>query len=553
MGEIIMDEPKSAIKHEGNYFIMDSEALVCNPFQDLQSEVMTEAQKKASLTEKLTSVKNNVCENHFAMEREQLEREKTHILKKLHDRSSKLRYEVKLLDLDRQKHTIEVKKRVMPERDYSYDQQQISNTEKRLGANIASFYLERKMRHPMRLKSVSDISMTPMALKLQDVAKARDKEMMERAHTAKTVSSGTTTASPIRPIMAHRRNSRSAPLVSRSYGGQVREETRLPAIPDRQVPRTTKPGHVKFAFEDPLKILMTKDADDGVSLLSRAYTYHPGMGQDRDRFNSRDFFLETSDDEDDPYLPDHIDLRALLFNREGHRDDAVSLSLPQGNHVPTPILRRSNAYAPKFTQDMIQQENEQVQSKVNRFLQELHEHANRHDIDSDDSDLEEEISRLHQQPQTSVPPIVVRRSSAAEDQAQISDSEKLRAKMNDKTPRIPKDAWKYIRGRNQDGSLKGTYSAEDLVLQTLTGVPLSRSLTAGIPLHSASRAMRHTATFKMRKVVERLVNERTKYQQHEIEELKRKMDEGDRADAAPSRNSAMDVRSRPVSQAVNLA
>ena len=73
---------------------MDSEQLVCNPFQDLQSEVMSEAQKKASLTEKLTSVKNNVCENHFAMKRAQLERNKTQILKQLHDRSSKLRYEV---------------------------------------------------------------------------------------------------------------------------------------------------------------------------------------------------------------------------------------------------------------------------------------------------------------------------------------------------------------------------------------------------------------------------------------------------------------------------
>jgi hypothetical protein len=74
---------------------MDSEQLVCNPFADMQTEVMSEAQKKNSLTEKLTSVKNNVCENHFAMERAQLERDKTWALKKLHDSSSKLRYEVR--------------------------------------------------------------------------------------------------------------------------------------------------------------------------------------------------------------------------------------------------------------------------------------------------------------------------------------------------------------------------------------------------------------------------------------------------------------------------
>ncbi|KAK7114608.1 hypothetical protein V1264_000644 [Littorina saxatilis] len=150
------DSVISPIEQVGNYFIMDSEQLVCNPFHDLQSEVMSEAQKKNSLTEKLTSVKNNVCENHFAMERASLERNKTSTLKHIHDNSSKLRYEVKLLDLDRQKHRIEVKKRVMPERDYSFEETQITNTEKRLGANIASFYLERRMKYPMRLKSVTE-------------------------------------------------------------------------------------------------------------------------------------------------------------------------------------------------------------------------------------------------------------------------------------------------------------------------------------------------------------------------------------------------------------
>ena len=467
----------------------------------------------------------------------------------------------------------------MPERDYSYDETQISNTEKRLGANIASFYLERKMKYPMRLKSVSDISTTPLvrkarqALRFQDMSKSSDLARSERAQTAKTVSSGMTTASPVRPVQVHRRNSRSAPLVSRSYNDLgSRSETRLPAIQDGPEARN-KPGHVKFIFEDPLKILTTKDKDmdDSASLLSRAYTYHPGMGHDRGRFHSQDFFLETSDDEDDPYLPDHIDLRALLFDREGRRDEAISMkSVAHGNHVPTPILRRSNAYAPKITQDLIQQENEQVQSKVDRFLQELHEHAMRQD--DSDSDLEDDMfSRVHgQRPSTvQVPPIHASKPSTSTEETKSEGTcAGRRQKLEEnKTPRIPKDAWKYIKGRSVDGSLRGTYSAEDLVLQTLTGVPLRRSLTAGIPLHSAGRAMRHTATFKMRKVVERLVNERTKYQQHEIEELKRKMESGmDLTTAAASLTpgpvppvggtlSRLPSRSgesvRPISQGVN--
>lgn len=76
---------------------MDSEQLVCKPFQDLQLEAVAvaEAQKKASMTERMTSVKNNVCENHLLMARSQLHREETQRLKQLHDSSSKLRYEVR--------------------------------------------------------------------------------------------------------------------------------------------------------------------------------------------------------------------------------------------------------------------------------------------------------------------------------------------------------------------------------------------------------------------------------------------------------------------------
>ena len=59
---------------------------------------------------------------------------------------------MKLLDLDRQRHQVEVKKRIEPDKDFSYDDGQITNTEKRLGANIASFYLEKRLKYPVRLR-----------------------------------------------------------------------------------------------------------------------------------------------------------------------------------------------------------------------------------------------------------------------------------------------------------------------------------------------------------------------------------------------------------------
>ncbi|XP_076448869.1 uncharacterized protein LOC143285457 isoform X2 [Babylonia areolata] len=565
MDPVIQEEVKSPIKQEGNYFIMDSEQLVCNPFQDLQSEAMTEAQKKASMTEKLTSVKNNVCENHFLLERHQLERKKEHTLKLLHDRASKLRYEVKLLDLDRQKHKIEVKKRILPERDYSYDEMQISNTEKRLGANIASFYLERKLKYPTRLKAGSDTSITPavrqarQALKHQDVSKSAENAYSERAGTAKTTSTtaGMSTASPVRAPLLQRRNSRSAPLVSRSFSARRAspgEETRLPAIVDNQEPRS-KPPQVKFMFEDPMKILTADDPlkmpqarDKGESspLQSRPYTYHPGMELHRERLQSRDYISqEMSDDDDDYSLPDHVDLRAVLFDKEGGHEEVMSTkSVPQSNQVPSPILRRSHTFASKVTQDLILQENNQVQNKVHRFLQELNDNTPHHN--DTNSELEADIFSKASAPRTSgphIPPTQPDKPSMPAEEPQTEtageddnnpDENSFHPAARSQTP-IPKDAWKYIKGRDLDGSLRGSYKAEDLVLQTLTGVPLTRSLTAGVPLHAASRAMRHTATFKMRKVVERLINDRTKYQQHEVEEIKRKMDQGmDMAAAAAS-------------------
>ena len=73
---------------------MDSEQLVSNPFQELIQKGSDEANKKNSNTEKLTSVKNNVCENHYQMEKLRLERQRTSMMKSIHDGSNKLRHEV---------------------------------------------------------------------------------------------------------------------------------------------------------------------------------------------------------------------------------------------------------------------------------------------------------------------------------------------------------------------------------------------------------------------------------------------------------------------------
>lgn len=118
---------------------MDSEQLVSNPFQEMQHEAM-ENQKKSSLTEKLVSVKNNVCEKHFLMKAEKLNKELSQNMKKIHENSSELRYQIKLYDINKRKIDLETKQRMQPRRDFSYDAFQIENSEKRLGVLSNRFH-----------------------------------------------------------------------------------------------------------------------------------------------------------------------------------------------------------------------------------------------------------------------------------------------------------------------------------------------------------------------------------------------------------------------------
>ncbi|XP_005101309.1 uncharacterized protein LOC101862118 isoform X2 [Aplysia californica] len=656
------DKLNSAILLEGNYFIMDSEQLVSNPFQELQQEAAQEAQKKNSMTERLTSVKNNVCENHFQMEKSRLERQKTSKLKNLHDHSNKLRHEVKLLDLDRQRHQVEVKKRLDPEKDFTYDDGQIVNIERRLGANIASFYLDKKLKYPMRLRSVSDISVTPtvrkarQSLRLQDLKRSMDDANVagraERVQTAKSSSTALTAHSGL----ARRRGSRSAPLYAARSAAGVRAQservhnTMLPAIagaaqPDSHEdgkPKTAPQSHqVKFAFENPLKILAS--SEESANLFARGHTYYPGLTR---AVNTG--LTDSSDEDDDPYPSEVIDLRALLFkdgetanaiptttnsiNLSGfniaqihpagshhhhqHNDDLASLSHGSG---PAPglslhhlaALRKAQGPPPKLTTDMMQVENEQISAKINKFLGDLAVPRRlRHGYDS--SDEEEDDARAIQRPgdffanvaagggggsggggggggvkffastgvrtddnppnpflssntkSTSTsdllgvnnhnnnenknvfaknnsnnntnnastttadrPTGVVARikttSGGSEGGDERGDEDEAGSKSGEKPPHKNKYGWQYIRGRPADGQLRGTYKSEDLVLQSLTGVPIRNALGTHVPLNSASRAMRHTATFKMHKIVERLIQERTKYERHQVEELKRQM------------------------------
>ena len=509
-------------------------------------------------------------------------------------------------------------------------------------------------------RSVSDISLTPTiqrartSLRQNELKKSNSVDSAEpggagdpchiasRAHTAKSGSSShhssvlSQASGPPRSCF-RRRDSRSAPLYANSnrHGSTVGSaggkgvKGVLPAISTAQQRRiggaagsrsaTGKQGGkgetqhappvVKFAFENPLKILASNEESAKLFAQNHA-AYYPGATRAvNPHHNSNGYnYSDTSDEdeeEDGDSLPDYINLRNMFYNKE--QGDNVE-SAKQGNRSNgemklyrgdigigncgvglTPnqlaLLRKAQGPPPRLTTDMMQGELDKINTKVKSFMNSItHNTAPQQSCSSRKlSSLLEDISNKmntvtsititdlsdkraadSQQP---LPKFSSKGTTTADTNTEIAhkkaislptskpkslldlnkqnqneegnmindgaDGDTTQASNIKQDQQAPKYNWRLIRGREQhkpddiEGVGGGTSATnvrpEDLVLQALTGIPIRNALQTHVPLHSASRALRHTATFKMHKVVERLISERTKYQRHQVDQLKRQM------------------------------
>ncbi|KAL3859971.1 hypothetical protein ACJMK2_010149 [Sinanodonta woodiana] len=533
-----------------NYFIMDSEQLVSKPLQELQQEAI-ESVKKVSTTEKITSVKNNVCEHALKMTSKKIEKEKSSQLKKIHDNSSKMRFEVKLLDIDKRRHGLELQQRMDPNKDLTYDENQIENTEKRLGVSKEdSFYLDKKLTYPLRTQPGHERVITPFVRKARKAMKQQKEE--ERAHTARTMStSGLSASSSRQGSMLLRRGSKSAPP-----GGKMMESMRsraesmdfesykLPSIHGGQMSAKIKPSHVKFVehASGPFR-------QNTPEPLFRAKTYYPGMER---RLTYTSSGLWDSDDEDfnEPY--ERIDLRALLF-KDKYKDQPDSMSnltTPRTltGHSSDTHSRRPPSLRPP-TQEHIKQENQVLRGKIDNFLGNIRKEEPEEDEEQPNAVEDEDVIplvvngnekkekanlmlKIFSKPLDPsliwgyVPPSENESTKEKEKSSDRSSSSKSKSTKSAKSTKENKNMWEFIRGRMKTVNLREKYTPNDLLLQQITGLMVGGGRKSVIPLNSASRALRYTPTFRMQQVLKDLIKQRTKYEQLEVNELKKKHEEG---------------------------
>ncbi|XP_071173409.1 uncharacterized protein [Mytilus edulis] len=522
--ELMLSESSiiSPIEQSGNFFIMDSEQLVSNPFQTMKEEAMDNA-KKVSLTEKLTSVKNNVCENHLSNKKSKLQRDISHTLKQIHNNASQLRYETKVYDIRKQKTDLENAKRYQPFRDFSYDEMQLKNQTKRLGVVSQSHYLEKRQQFPIRGRSVNDLHPNAVVRAARQIyhqrqVQSRQEDRSRRGDTS-TPGTSISSAKSRKSLLGRRRDSRSAPPMKTPASLNFEDNsTKLPSLSDK--------SKVKFALN-----IKTPEP------MQRAKTFHPGMQRRQSVWqDSSDEYEE--DDEEEEYI-DIDKLRSVIFK------DKYPQPVKNGYDTPRTMASfQSSNTSRRPTEEDLKKQQQQLQRKIDDFFGHLNAHGS--DIESDD---EIDIPQPEVKPPMSKASMLMsifaksvssnRKKETEKDrltvnqpELKITEPERSKSSLSQRSkspytvktePKKPADLWKYIKTSVQRGEIQRCQTPSKLIIEQMTHLDLTNSDKKHIPLKSANRALRHTPTFKMRQLVQQMQRDRTKYEQFEIDQKKTKM------------------------------
>ena len=94
--------------------------------------------------------RNNICENTLQLQAKGMERKLHNRLHILSNQASQLRQKIKVLNMEKQKADLEVKKRYFPGHDFQQDETQLQTSMRRLILQCNQFYLNKKQRYPIR-------------------------------------------------------------------------------------------------------------------------------------------------------------------------------------------------------------------------------------------------------------------------------------------------------------------------------------------------------------------------------------------------------------------
>lgn len=186
LGTTTMNAPK--LLWEGNCFIIDEQGESSSNKRAEQNAASEPAKKKSSFQEKLIGVKAAQIELYLTRYRKFLAKEETWQLGQMTEESNKVRHDQKLLTIDQRRNEIFRSKMETPERDFTFEENALTNLEKYLNKNISqSCYLDKRLGQKLRYKSNPDF-IPPVVMEARKAM--QQKEMMIQLQRFRSKSEG---------------------------------------------------------------------------------------------------------------------------------------------------------------------------------------------------------------------------------------------------------------------------------------------------------------------------------------------------------------------------
>ena len=567
--------------------------------------------KRSGFAEKLLGVRNSRCDTALAKSQRHLNKTQFRQLRHLQETTSKVRYEYKVMQVDKKRNELELSHRNNPETELNYEDQIMLNSTKYLQYKPGDcHYLDKKNR--IRARQFTDPTFVPPSVKqarkmLQDQAIQRKLDYIEKNRKLRAAKS----APPQRKSAANR----SVKFVNDNVGDENNDNNNNIITDDKPAKTTVsdvvrlvqsagptrknhcdnstntinknlnqldKRGNVPSYFsiltnpkwqKDKLQQIKATNTPRAASAVSsknhRTETSVGGsikvhlpditttqiIGKADDKCDS-DIESEPEKEKDIAeedivsklkrfgIIPPKKELEKPMFpfTTLAHDRSKVMtarsmeegpVSFKPGSKAETwspPKSARSGTPRQPITKDKLRQEAVNIQGRINKFFTTLEEERHQLMLNQDedehfftDSEEEDEDTVMKENKRM----LARRRSSVSN----FKFTSLVQAE--DDAHNRRNSQWEIIRNSIQTGSFSTTVPQEEAEerdeaeLEKLSKLlrrdsVASRRGSLGPPMHAAERSNRHTATFKLKRLVEDIMSSKTRYEKFEINELRKR-------------------------------
>lgn len=430
---------------------------------------------------------NNICENTLQLQAKGMERKLHNRLHILSCQASQLRQKIKVLNMEKEKADLEIKKRYFPEHDFQQDEAQLQTSMRRLILQCNQFYLNKKQRYPIRACIKDDkigTSLSPCSNSKKNVwdepsnnIKRSKSECSNQPPRSKNKNSSVVSKMKVVKILdSSPERSKTFPEIIFTTEKQEKEAHNLARF---SVLLDTE----KCSWEDaPAKFPMieTNERDNGQSPMQGSW-------------------LE-GEKEFDTTLP-NIDLREV-FSRTNFRTftNSKSKRLP-GNDSSQKLGWQSYRFDKSHFQNLLELESSRLKWKIDNYFRQDKKNAHNKStetreqescqVDGSSPSPSEESFRLYRE----------------------------REAMNT-VPRDVKQIKQDHNWRLTTPIQKTENFIDNLTVVMMAGMSGLRCHNISfIPLNSARRALRHTPTFKMQQFLKQMTAQHSQAQQFEVNKL----------------------------------